>query len=138
MECRWWPPALVLGAVLSGGCERSDPLSAMPNPAGTAMLTDMAIGDDSRAICVTRTLREPCNFRRSEILIDDVEDFDHVTATWAGDDLVIVDVVKGTVRRRADRSRDGRVAIRLNLNAQPPRIRLNYPGGTTTVPRPRP
>jgi hypothetical protein len=135
---RIWSPGLALIAIFSCGCERSDPLSVKSNSAGTAILTDTAIGVDSRAICITPTRREPCNSRQSEIFVEDVKSFNDVSAKWVDDNLVTVDIVRGTVRRRTDRSRDGRVAIRLNLNTLPPRIRVDYPGGTTSIPRPQP
>lgn len=137
MVNRTLSPGLALIAIFSCGCERSDPLSARPNSTGTAILEDKLIGADSRVICVTATLQETCNSRQSEIYVEDVENLNDVTARWIDDELVMVEVVKGTVRRSADRSRDGRIAIRLKLNAPSPSIRVETPDGAISIPRPR-
>lgn len=133
---RWSGPVITVFAILSCGCERSDPLSAVPNRTGTAVLEDMLIGSDSRAICVTATTREACNSKQSEIFIEDIDSLNDVRARWVDDNLVVVDVTSGLVRRKSDRSRDGRIGIRLNLNAPAPRIMINHPTGNHSIPLP--
>ena len=134
VDFKWSRPAIVFCGILSCGCERTDPLSAIPNSTGTAILEHKLIGSNSRAICVITTLREACNSRQSEIYIEDVEKPGDVTARWVNEKLVTIDIVSGTVRRGAERSRDGRTTIRLNRNASPRGITIVHPGGNETVP----
>jgi hypothetical protein len=136
MFYQWSSPALIVFAILSCGCERSDPLSAVPNRTGTAVLEDILIGSDSRAICVTATTREACNSRQSEIYIEDIDSLNDVRAKWADDDLVVVEVTSGVVRRSSDKSRNGLISIRLNLNAPAPKIMINHPTGNDSIPLP--
>lgn len=134
MDCAWSRPALMLFAVLSCSCARSDPLSAVPNSAGTAVLEDQLIGADRRAICVTATAREACSWRQSEIYVEGVKSLSDVRARWVNDNLVVVDVASGTIRRFVDRSRNGRIAIRLTRNVPTSGITIYRPGGNETIP----
>jgi hypothetical protein len=130
-------PILIVFTLLCCGCERSDPLSSVPNRTATAVLEDKLIGNNARAICVTATARETCNSRQSEVYVEGIDSLNDVRAKWVNDDLVTVDVTSGTVQRMSNRSRDGRIDIRLNLNTPRSRIVINHPGGNDSVPLPR-
>jgi hypothetical protein len=133
MTRRIWPYSIGLITIFCCGCERSDVLSANPNAAGTAFLKDVLIGDNARAICVTNTIQESCTSEQSEIYIDDVARLNDVRSAWINDTLVTVDVISGAVRKAADRSNDGRIAIRLNLNSLAPGIIIDHPAGKKVV-----
>lgn len=138
IDAGWSRSVLVLFAVFICSCKRSDPLSAVPNSAGTAVLEDMLIGTHSRAICVMATTRDVCSWRHSEIYIENVKNLSDVKARWADDNLVTVDVVTGTVRRFVNRSKDGQIAIRLTRNASPSGITISHPEGSENIPWPPP
>ena len=102
---------VVMSLIGLGVCQRKDPLSVVPNDRGTALLRDTLLGSDTRLICITRTLREPCTLHSAEIVIEKVEDFLAVRAEWSGDDSVTVTIAAGEILRFRTRSRDGQVAI---------------------------
>lgn len=97
----------------AGACGQSDPLSAISNSAGTAILRDTLVGQNSRAICVTTTLNEECSSRTSEVFIEDVSDLTDVKAKWIGDDAVSISFYSGRLSRFSNVSRDGSIGIRI-------------------------
>lgn len=108
---------LVAAAAILGGCERSDPLSVIPNPSGTALLHDVLVGDDARLICVTRP-KESCGRRNSQLYITDVPSLLRVQATWENDATVIVYVTQGKIQgHREQRAVPG---ISLIVRREPP------------------
>ena len=133
---QWSSVVLAVFAMLSCGCKRSDPLSAVPNQTGTAVLEDILIGSDARAICVTATRREACNSKQSEIFIEGIDKLNDVRAKWVDDNSVLVEVGSGLVRKRSDRSRDGRISISLSLNAPTHGIIIDPPAGNNSNPLP--
>lgn len=133
MLYHWSAQALTVLAFLSVGCERSDPLSAVPNSTGTAILEDKLIGSDARAICVTATPQDVCNSRHSEIYIENVNDLNDVRAKWIDANSVLVEVSSGLVRRKNSTSRNGQIQIRLSLDASPRRIIITHPDGNESI-----
>jgi hypothetical protein len=92
----------ILLAAASIGCQRADPLSALPNDSGTEMLRKTALGSDTLLICVTPTLREPCTRRTAEVVVD---------GDWKSDNVVTLRFGTGDIRRLQRRSRSGRVSL---------------------------
>jgi hypothetical protein len=102
----------ILLAAASIGCQRADPLSALPKDSGTEMLRKTALGSDTLLICVTPTLREPCTRRTAEVVVDGVAgDTLAVMADWKSDNVVTLRFGTGDIRRLQRRSRSGRVSL---------------------------
>ena len=105
----------LLAVVALTACERTDPLSALPNEAGTAVLQDVAVGADTRIICVTTSLRETCNKRSAEVLVENVRDSADIRSEWVANDAVRVTIGSGVARRFKVHSRDGKVTLQKAL-----------------------
>jgi hypothetical protein len=94
------------------GCQRTDPLSALPNDSGTEILQKILLSSDTLLICVTPTLREPCTRRTAEVVVDEISgDYGAVIAEWKSNEVVTLRFRNGNIRRLQRRSRSGRVLI---------------------------
>lgn len=107
---------LALFAIMAlTACKRTDPLLAFPNEAGTAVLQDIAVGSDTRIICVTPSLHESCDKRSAEVVVENVRDSGDIRSEWVTNNAVRVTIGSGVVRRFEVHSRDGKVALQTAL-----------------------
>lgn len=99
-------------ALVISGCQRADPLSALPNKTGTEMLRKTVLGSDTLLICITPTLQEPCTKKTAEVVAERVPDLMAVRAEWLSSNVVTLVIEGGNIRRLQTRSRSGGVSIR--------------------------
>jgi hypothetical protein len=104
--------ATLLIAAMSMGCQRADPLSAIPNKSGTERLVKTALGSDTLLVCVLPSPKDRCTRQTAEVVVDNFSgDMMAVVAAWKADDVVTLRFRSGDISRLAARSRDGRILI---------------------------
>lgn len=112
------------GLLALANCNRIDPLSHRFNSAETAALADSMVGEDARVVCVTGPKVQSCNPWNADVYVTDLQDPMDFEARWKDDSTVTVTVASGQIRRAAERSRDGRIAIQVTRGPREPLLIL--------------
>jgi hypothetical protein len=108
-----WSLAACLTVAALAGCERVDTLSVTENPSGQGVLQDMLVGQSTRVMCVTASIRERCSRSSAQVIVENLHNLNDVQARWSGPNVVRILVASGNLRQMSERGGDGSIRFEL-------------------------